>query len=113
MPEGSVKVMLSYDYCHFEVALSSDQDMTLPEIDAMRKDAMRLADKAVRQYKTAKVYATAVAYKSPKYIQEEAAHIRDHVPRLADMTPEQRAICKMATDLDYRYDYEDDEEEWG
>lgn len=52
--KGSVKVMRLYDYCHFEVCLGSDEDMTLEQIDDMRKDAQWLADKAVEQYKTAK-----------------------------------------------------------
>ena len=48
MPKGSVKIMLSYDYCHFEIALASDEEMELKEINEMRKDAQRLADEAVR-----------------------------------------------------------------
>jgi hypothetical protein len=48
--QASVKVMRSYDYCHFEVCLSLDKEMTLGEINNMRKDAARLADEAVRQY---------------------------------------------------------------
>ncbi len=50
---ASVKVMRSYDYCHFEVALST-QCSTMGGIDDLRKDAARLVDKAVAQYITAK-----------------------------------------------------------
>jgi len=56
MPKGSVKIMLSYDYCHFEVCLGSDENLSLDQINEMRKDAQRLADRAVNQYKTAKKY---------------------------------------------------------
>lgn len=56
MPKASVKVMLSYDYCHFEICLSSDNDMTLDQVDNLRKDAQRLADKSVSQYKKAQEF---------------------------------------------------------
>ena len=52
-----VKVMLSYDYNHFEVCLSVDENATLKEINERRKEAQRLCDEAVRQYKIAKVKA--------------------------------------------------------
>jgi len=52
--KAAVKVMRSYDYCHFEVALSSDQEMDLDQINEMRKQAAILVDEAVRQYQTAK-----------------------------------------------------------
>lgn len=48
---ASVKIMLSYDYCHFEVCKSTDEELTNEQIDALRKDVQRLADKAVKQYK--------------------------------------------------------------
>lgn len=56
---ASVKVMLSYDYSHFEASMSLENDngLTVKEIDAARKDCQRLADKAVAQYKTAKAQA--------------------------------------------------------
>ena len=51
---GAVKVMRSYDYCHFEIQLASSDSKTIGEIDEMRKEAARLADKAVKQYAIAK-----------------------------------------------------------
>lgn len=56
---ASVKVMLSYDYCHFEVAMSVENEsgLSIQDIDNARKDCQRLADKAVSQYKTAKAAA--------------------------------------------------------
>jgi hypothetical protein len=53
---ASVKVMLSYDYSHFEasISLENDKGISVKEIDSARKDCQRLADKAVGQYKTAK-----------------------------------------------------------
>jgi hypothetical protein len=57
---ASVKVMRSHDYCHFEVALSAtiDDGLERPvQVDELRKTAARLADKAVEQYKVAKLNA--------------------------------------------------------
>jgi hypothetical protein len=52
--KASVKVMRSYDYCHFEVALSSDEEMDLDQVNNLRKQAAILVDEAVRQYRLAK-----------------------------------------------------------
>lgn len=64
--QASVKVMRSYDYCHFEVALSAEDVFCKGEneaerranqiaiVDELRKDAAILVDEAVRQYKLAK-----------------------------------------------------------
>ena len=64
--QASVKVMRSYDYCHFEVALSGDihPEATPKDPDGMkavveaantlRKMAAVLVDEAVRQYKITK-----------------------------------------------------------
>lgn len=52
--KASVKIMRSYDYNHFEVTLSSDEDMTLDEVNEMRKSAARLADQALLQYQLMK-----------------------------------------------------------
>ena len=51
---ASVKVMRSHDYCHFEVCLSSSSANTLELVDELRKQAARLADKAVKQYQQSK-----------------------------------------------------------
>lgn len=51
---GTVRVMRSYDYCHFEITLGESREMTLDEINDMRKQAALLVDEAVREYKIAK-----------------------------------------------------------
>lgn len=48
---ASVKIMLSCDYCHFEICKGSDENLSNEQIDDMRKDVQRLANKAVKQYK--------------------------------------------------------------
>lgn len=57
---ASVKVMLSYDYSHFEASMSVENEsgLALSDIDEARKKCQRLADKAVGQYKKAKQMAS-------------------------------------------------------
>lgn len=114
--KGSVKIMLSYDYCHFEVALSSDEDMDMKGVNALRKKAQRLADEAVRQYKKAKDMAAKRSnaewerhnfLSQVKQIQEKPEQ---------DRTVRELAILKQYQDEEweaqyaYEYDYEDDED---
>ncbi len=111
MPKASVKVMLSYNYCHFEVALSSDQEMTLKEINEMRKDAQKLANHAIEQYRTAKMYADVAMYRSPESLKAEAGRICTEVPE-AERNPAQKAIVKLVEEENYRgrYGYDDEDE---
>lgn len=110
--KASVKIMRSYDYNHFEVSLSSDEDMTLEQIDVMRKEAARLVDKAVTQYQLMKKYHSAKAN----------AKMRDdkqlrHDRSLAIKTPEsertesEKAVIKAYDDhifmLNHDWDYQD------
>jgi tryptophan 2,3-dioxygenase len=50
---ASVRVMRSYDYCHFEISLGSE-NLTLEQVNDLRKKAALLVDEAVRQYIIAK-----------------------------------------------------------
>ena len=55
----SVKILRSFDYCHFEVNLSAtvgavSDAQVIAETDELRKTAARLADKAVKQYRQRK-----------------------------------------------------------
>lgn len=108
--KGSVKVMRSYDYCHFEVALASDAEMTLEEVDDMRKEAMRLVDKAVNQYTLAKAAVDRSPYNSAprKRLEREVQIINENYPK-SEWTPEQKAKVKALEDFRF-YDYQDD---WG
>lgn len=100
---SSVKVMRSYDYCHFEVCLGAD-DMTLEEVDEMRKNAQRLADKAVGQYKIAKV--AALQTDRIEHLRHDVKIIKENYPK-SEWTPEQEAKVKALEDWEY-YDYQDD-----
>ncbi len=106
---ASVKVMNSYDYCHFEVVLSAE-GVNLEDVDSLRKDAQRLVDKAIGQYKIAK--RVAMIDRTPDVeLERRAKAIRENYPQ-SEWTPEQQAIIKELDDRNFRasrsYDYEDD-----
>ena len=112
MPKASVKVMRSYDYCHFEVSLSSDEEMSLKEINEMRKDAARLTDEAVRQYKIAKEKLS----DNWKFSRQETLKQADAIRKkdICDWTPEDKAVIKLISDKnwDEQWDYYDSEESY-
>ena len=114
---ASVKVMRSHDYCHFEVALSTDllgltQDEMTGAVDDLRKTAARLADKAVAQYKIAKanVERRYNEKRSADYIREEAEVI-ENKPE-TERAPKEQAVLEAYRDHVFEanrgYDYEDD-----
>lgn len=114
---ASVKVMLSYDYSHFEasMALENESGLSLLDIDNARKNCQRLADKAVSQYKTAKTMAanrTDGQYQMQNF---EADCKRILAKDEADRTMKEIAMIKRYNDenwqsqFDYKYDYDDDQ----
>ena len=109
----SVKVMRSFDYCHFEVCLSTDQIDSPGDADLMRKEAARLVDKAVRQYQIAKStnWQKVNRLDQRQKLSEEVATILTIAD--SDRTPEQKAKVKLLEDHLYWerndfYDYQDD-----
>lgn len=112
---ASVRVMRSFDYSHFEITLgcSSDEQgnpvSLLPEdIDQLRKNAARLADKAVAQYKVSKQahQADESSWNSMRYSAEQA----NKTPE-SERTPEEKAAIKALADARFEqrhYDYQDD-----
>lgn len=104
---STVKVMRSHDYCHFEVSLGYGGCATLEEIDALRKEAARLADKAVEQYKTAKHAESLRSNISDKWRLKISLETPEN-----ERTPEEKAIIKYHQDAAFRarwdYDYQDD-----
>lgn len=116
---ASVKVMRSYDYCHFEICLGSEEidpysdENAIAAVDKMRKEAMRLADKAVSQYQIAKRTREYPITNEWEYnqLQKQAEEIKKNFPE-SEQTPEQKAILKEYEDMTFRinikYDYEDD-----
>ena len=112
-----VKVMRSFDYCHFEVSLGTSAAGT-EAVDELRKMAARLADKAVEQYKVAKENARRMECDDVglEHLESTAERIRKKPE--ADWTPEEQAVLKTLADRAHRkrrqYDYQDDweEEDW-
>ena len=122
--QATVKVMLSYDYCHFEISKTIDSEViidtespfgtntmsiTNEEIDNARKDCQRLADKAVGQYKTAKDLASKRLGNSYERMQleKEVALIKQKKEEF--ITPEDKAKVKALEDYNH-YNYMDDED---
>lgn len=117
---ASVKVMQSYNYSHFEAAMSLEDDkgLTLHDIDAARKNCQRLTDKAIKQYQTAKDMA---AKRSDGVYQMQNFELE--CKRIAakdehDRTLKEIAMLKEYQDEKWRdkferfYDYEDDDKDY-
>jgi hypothetical protein len=113
---ASVKVMLSYDYSHFEASMSVENEggLSIKDIDDARKNCQRLADKAVGQYKTSKSQAAKRVDGEFRIQNFEAqckaiANKDEH-----DRTLKEIAMLKQYQDenwraqFDYDYDYDDD-----
>lgn len=111
METASVKVMLSYDYCHFEIALSGEV-ASIEDVDNMRKEAQRLADKAVKQYKIAKADISRRIHteRDLARLQKQADILKENFPK-SEWSPKQKALIKSLEDaryhLNFIYDYED------
>lgn len=114
---ATVRVLRSHDYCHFEVALTTDitegntfSPVSVEDIDELRKTAARLADKAVEQYKEAKSQRSKADDIERAFDRFEAQKI-EAIPE-TDRTPEQQATLKAWKDRVYEanraYDYQDD-----
>jgi hypothetical protein len=116
---ASVKVMQSYDYCHFEASMTIENEngLSLEEIDAKRKDCQRLTDKAVAQFKTAKVMSSQLA--NSKVDRER---FLKHITQIqgmdeCDRTIQQIAMLKQYEDNEWQaqfqrqsYDYDNDDD---
>lgn len=115
---ASVKVMLSYDYSHFEVSMSveNDEGLEIRDIDETRKYCQRLADKAVGQYKTAKKMAADRTNGDFRISQFELECKRIESKNEEDRTIKEIAMLKQYKDenwrdqFNYDYDYEDDDQ---
>lgn len=111
---ASVKIMLSYDYCHFEICKSTDENISDKEINEMRKDVQRLADEAVRQYKVAKKVA-----EQRKKLEWDKERFLRRIKEIDSKAEQDRTIAEMADLKIYQdnewqkryemnYDYEDE-----
>ena len=114
---ASVKIMLSYNYCHFEVCKGSDSDLTNKEINEMRKDVQRLADEAVRQFKKFQQNAIERIDGETKILNFEQQCRQIKLKNECDRTLKEIAMLKTFETENYRnkmmsiYDYEDEDED--
>ncbi|MFI5404872.1 MAG: hypothetical protein ACHQ1D_00015 [Nitrososphaerales archaeon] len=114
---ASVKVMLSYNYCHFEssMSLENDEGVSLKEIDEARKNCQRLSDKAIEQYKK---HAEQIAKRTNSNYDKEK--FESDCKKIKCKCEQDRTIKEIAMlktyendqwqkQFDYDYDYEDDD----
>lgn len=115
---ASVKVMQSYNYCHFEASMQVENEsgLSMKDIDEARKNCQRLTDKAVKQYQTSKEQAAKRT--DGKYQMEnfKAACEKIKAKDEHDRTLKEIAMLKQYEDenwqaqFEYDYDYDDDED---
>jgi hypothetical protein len=114
---ASVKVMLSYDYSHFEACMSLENGngLQMKEIDDARKNCQRLADKAVAQYKIAKDMASKRTDGKYKIENFEVNCKKIEAKPEGDRTINEIAMLNQYKNENWRdqflynFDYEDDE----
>lgn len=114
---ASVKVMLSYDYSHFEASMSLENDngIEILEVDNARKMCQRLADKAVAQYKVAKLSASRRSDGEYKIANFGAQCKKIEAKAEGDRTINEIAMLKQYQNENWQaqfednYDYDDDE----
>lgn len=116
---ASVKVMRSFDYCHFEVCLGFNESVSVQDVDELRKDAARLADKAVEQYKIAKRNAELSEGDEYRLLSLRRRCEEAEAKSESDRSPQEKAAIKYFRDRAFHrnrphYDYEDDfsEPDW-
>ena len=102
---ATVKVMRSYDYCHFECVLSSSGEMSLDEINDMRKKAAILVDESVRQYKIARESESRLY--SKKYDLETSLRKLKEAKKKSksELTPEEAALLRADEDKSFWKDW--------
>ena len=117
---ASVKVMLSYDYSHFEASMSLENEggLSMAEIDTARKNCQRLADKAVGQYKTAKQHAAKRNDGICEMNNFEAECKKIRAKDVQDRTIKESAMLKQSENekwqeqFELKYDYDDDDDNY-
>lgn len=114
---GYVKVMRSYDYCHFEVCLPLAEGADLDAVNQRRKEAAILADEAVREYRIAK--SKEQSRQAAEWKVEQALERLKRIKELppSELSVEQAALLRQSADDEFwkrfhedDYAYEQDEE---
>jgi uncharacterized protein YaiL (DUF2058 family) len=114
---ASVKVMQSYNYCHFEASMSLENENGLEsvDIDNARKECQRLTDKAVSQYQVAKkVENRRASLNSEKSMLEREVNLIKQQPENTWSVTDKAKVKALADhEWDLKYNYEDDyDQDW-
>lgn len=109
---ATVKVMQSYNYCHFEASMSLENEAGIEpiEIDNARKDCQRLTDKAVKQFQTAKSVESKRANLNfeKQALEREVASIKQKVKEDWSVTDKAKVKALEDHNWNLQFDYEDD-----
>lgn len=110
---ATVKVMISYNFCHFEVSKQIEgEDLTQEDIDEARKDCQRLADKAIGQYQTAKTEASSRTVNSSERfnLEREVTEIKKKDQQLWSVLDKAKVKALEDYKHESKYNYLDDGE---
>lgn len=103
MTTATVKIMRSYDYCHFEVSLTSDdlQDGAR-SVNDLRIECAKLVDRAVEDYQKMKSVLShrANTEYERKQLSKRVQAIKENFPQ-SEWTPEQKAEVKLLDDMNF------------
>lgn len=113
--QASVKVMRSYDYCHFEISINRDDLSSIKAINSVRIEAAKLVDRAVDDYKK---YKQSIAHSERNSFERsdlinKVKIIKENYPQ-SEWTPEQKATVKRLEDLEFadRFEYNSEFDEF-
>ena len=112
---ATVKVMLSYNYNHFEasIALENEDGLEVKDIDDARKDCNRLCDKAIIQYQQAKTIENKRANKvsEKRQLEREVAEIKQKDKSTWTVVEKAKVKALEGHDWNLQWDYDDDWDE--
>ena len=112
---ATVKVMLSYNYNHFEasIALENEDGLTTKDIDDARKDCNRLCDKAIKQYQQSKTIESKRANltNEKRQLEREVAEIKQKDKALWSVTDKAKVKALEDHNWELQWDYDDEWDE--
>jgi hypothetical protein len=113
---ASVKVMLSYNYNHFEASLNveNDEGLSMTDVDNARKECQRLCDKAVIQYQKSKNHEANRARNAmeKRALEKEVSEIRAREQSTWSITDKAKVKALEDHNWELKWDYGDDDEDY-
>jgi hypothetical protein len=112
MKSATVKIMLSYDYNHFEtsICLENEEGLIISEINEARKNCNRLCDIAIKQYNDSKqVSLRRASLKNEKAILEkEVGAIKKRNEDTWSVIDKAKVKALADHNWELKWDYDDD-----